>query len=272
MQDLWRLSAADLAVLIRSKKVSAAEAAKAALARLDAVNPRLNAVIDHRPEDVLKQAQALDAIIARGGDPGPLAGVPVTVKVNIDQEGFATTNGLKLQADTIAKSNSPVVDNLTQGRRGDPRSHQLPRVLLSLVHNQSGPRRHQESRATHRSRPEVRRAVRGRRLRPASVTSRMAPISLARSATPLMPAVCTGCGRPSGACRPSTRRCRSAASARRFRLSPDRSRAPLPTCGLRWRRCPAGTRATPGGCRRRSRGRRFQNARRSASTPTGSIR
>ena len=114
MQDLWRLSAADLAVLIRSKKVSAAEAAKAALARLDAVNPRLNAVIDHRPEDVLKQAQALDAIIARGGDPGPLAGVPVTVKVNIDQEGFATTNGLKLQADTIAKSNSPVVDNLSK--------------------------------------------------------------------------------------------------------------------------------------------------------------
>jgi amidase len=40
--------------------------------------------------------------------------VPVTVKVNIDQEGFATTNGLKLQADTIAKSNSPVVDNLTK--------------------------------------------------------------------------------------------------------------------------------------------------------------
>jgi amidase len=114
MQDLWRLSAADLAVLIRSKKVSAAEAAKAALARLDAVNPKLNAVIDHRPEDVLKQAQAVDAIIARGGDPGPLAGVPVTVKVNIDQEGFATTNGLKLQADTIAKSNSPVIDNLSR--------------------------------------------------------------------------------------------------------------------------------------------------------------
>ena len=43
---------------------------------------------------------------------GALAGVPVTVKVNIDQEGFATTNGLKLQRDTIAKSNSPVIDNL----------------------------------------------------------------------------------------------------------------------------------------------------------------
>ena len=52
MQDLWRLSAAEMASLIRSKKVSAKEAATAALARLDAVNPRINAVVDHRPADV----------------------------------------------------------------------------------------------------------------------------------------------------------------------------------------------------------------------------
>ena len=112
MQDLWRLSAAEMASLIRSKKVSAKEAATAALARLDAVNPKINAVVDHRPEDVLAQASAIDAAIGRGEDAGPLGGVPVTVKVNIDQEGFATTNGLKLQRDAIAKSNSPVIDNL----------------------------------------------------------------------------------------------------------------------------------------------------------------
>src|SRR6202047_2020437 len=112
MEDLWRLSATDIAALIRSKKVSAKEAASAALARLDAVNPRINAVIDHRPQDVLAQAGAMDAAIARNEDLGPLAGVPVTVKVNIDQEGFATTNGLKLQRDVIAASNNPVVDNL----------------------------------------------------------------------------------------------------------------------------------------------------------------
>jgi amidase len=112
MQDLWRLSAADLASLIKSRKISAKEAAAAALARLDAVNPAINAVVDHRPEDVLKQAAAVDAALARGEDVGPLAGVPVTVKVNIDQQGFATTNGLKLQRDAIATSNSPVIDNL----------------------------------------------------------------------------------------------------------------------------------------------------------------
>ena len=112
MEDIWRLSAADLAALIRSKKVSAKEAATAALARLEAVNPRLNAVVDHKPSEVLAQAAAIDAAIGRGENVGPLAGVPVTVKVNIDQEGFATTNGLKLQRDAIARTNSPVIDNL----------------------------------------------------------------------------------------------------------------------------------------------------------------
>lgn len=112
MEDLWRLSAAELARLIKSKEVSAREAASAALARLDAVNPGINAVVDHRPADVLAQAAAIDAAIARGEPVGELAGVPVTVKVNIDQEGFVTTNGLKLQRDIIAKSNSPVIDNL----------------------------------------------------------------------------------------------------------------------------------------------------------------
>jgi amidase len=112
MEDLWRLSAVDIAGLIRSKKVSAKEAAMAALARLDAVNSKINAVVDHRPEDVLGQAAAIDAAIAANEDTGPLAGVPVTVKVNIDQQGFATTNGLQLQRNVIAQTNSPVVDNL----------------------------------------------------------------------------------------------------------------------------------------------------------------
>ncbi len=112
MEDLWRLSAEQLAGLIRTKKVSAKEAALAALKRLDAVNPAINAVVDHRPDDVLSQAKEVDAAIAAGRDAGPLAGVPVTIKVNIDQAGFATTNGLKMQAALIAKDNSPVVDNL----------------------------------------------------------------------------------------------------------------------------------------------------------------
>jgi amidase len=112
MDNLWRLPAVELASLVRTRTVSAREAALAALGRLDAVNPSINAVVDHRPDDVLAQAEAVDAAIGRNEDPGPLGGVPVTVKVNIDQTGFATTNGVRLQRDAIARSNNPVVDNL----------------------------------------------------------------------------------------------------------------------------------------------------------------
>jgi amidase len=112
MDDIWRLSATGLAAKIRSREISAREATKAALARLDAVNPAINAVVDHRPEDALAQADAVDATISKGGDSGLLGGVPVTVKVNVDQAGYATTNGVTLQRDLIAQTNSPVVDNL----------------------------------------------------------------------------------------------------------------------------------------------------------------
>ncbi len=112
MTDLWRLSAVDLAARVRRRDVSAREAARAALDRLDAVNPAVNAVVDHRPGEVLAEADILDARLARGEDPGPLAGVPVTVKVNVDQRGFPTTNGVRLQRDLVADTSSPVVDNL----------------------------------------------------------------------------------------------------------------------------------------------------------------
>jgi amidase len=112
MDNLWRLPAAELASLVRTRKISAKQAAVAALARLDAVNPAINAVVEHRPDEVLAQAAAIDAMIGRGEDPGVLAGVPVTVKVNVDLAGFATTNGVKLQRDLIARRNNPVVDNL----------------------------------------------------------------------------------------------------------------------------------------------------------------
>ncbi|WP_310630499.1 amidase family protein [Paraburkholderia sp.] len=114
MTELWRLSATELAKRIRSREVSAREAATDALARLDAVNPLINAVVAHDPARVYEQADRIDAAIARGEDPGPLAGVPVTTKINVDQAGFATTNGTVLQKELIAPANSPAVDNLVR--------------------------------------------------------------------------------------------------------------------------------------------------------------
>jgi len=112
VSELWRLSAVELAARIRRRDVSAVEATQSALARLQAVNPLINAVVDHRPDDALAQAAEVDRALARGEDPGALAGVPVTVKVNVDQAGYATTNGVTLQKDLVASVNNPVVDNL----------------------------------------------------------------------------------------------------------------------------------------------------------------
>jgi amidase len=139
MTELWRLSATELAGLVRKREVSAREAAESALQRLDAVNPRLNAVVAHRPDHVRAQADAIDRAIARGEDPGPLAGVPVTIKVNADVAGYATTNGTRLQRDLVAQTNSPVVDNLLRagavmlGRTNSP-AFALRWFTSNLVH------------------------------------------------------------------------------------------------------------------------------------------
>jgi len=112
MTEIWQLSATALSSAIRSRDLSARAVAKAALDRLDEVNPAINAVVAHNPEAVLAAADAVDATLARGEDPGCLAGVPVTVKINLDQQGQATTNGTRLQEHLIASQNSPIIDNL----------------------------------------------------------------------------------------------------------------------------------------------------------------
>lgn len=112
MADIWQRPAADIAAAVRAKHLSAEEVAVAHLARLDAVNPSINAVVQQFPDEALAAARAVDAQIAAGEDPGPLCGVPVTIKVNVDQKGHATTNGLRLLKDLIAEADSPVVSNL----------------------------------------------------------------------------------------------------------------------------------------------------------------
>lgn len=109
---LWKLDATDLSALTRAGDVSAAEATSSALDRMNAVNPALNAVVEDLSSEALARAKELDAAVARGGTPGPLHGVPVTIKVNVDQKGHATTNGVTALKDLIAPDDAPVVRNL----------------------------------------------------------------------------------------------------------------------------------------------------------------
>lgn len=108
----WQMSAAELARRIAKREVSCVESVASCLDRVAAVNPLLNAVVDADAEAALRDAQQADAMLARGQAPGPLHGVPVTIKVNADQQGFASTNGVPAYRDQIAHADSAVVQNL----------------------------------------------------------------------------------------------------------------------------------------------------------------
>ncbi|NOD84024.1 amidase family protein [Ruegeria sp. HKCCD6119] len=110
--DIWRLSATDLTTLTRRGDLSATEAVRASIERMDEVNPGLNAVVEDLREQALERAEALDNARAGGKPTGPLHGVPVTIKVNVDQKGHATTNGVVALKDVIAPDDAPVVSNL----------------------------------------------------------------------------------------------------------------------------------------------------------------
>ena len=110
--ELWRWDAARLAQAIRTRAVSSKEAVAACLVRLEAVNPRVNAVVETLAEEALTLAEGADRELAKGNLIGPLHGVPFTTKINTDQKGCATTNGVAAFTNLIAQEDSPSIANL----------------------------------------------------------------------------------------------------------------------------------------------------------------
>jgi amidase len=100
--ELWRLDGVALGGLIRSGKVSARESVTAHLEWLDAVNPRLNAVVaPFQHEQALRAADEADRRRLAGETLGILHGLPVTTKINSDQAGLPTDNGSPKYKDLI---------------------------------------------------------------------------------------------------------------------------------------------------------------------------
>jgi aspartyl-tRNA(Asn)/glutamyl-tRNA(Gln) amidotransferase subunit A len=95
-----------------SRRFSAAELAAEALRYAQAENPKTNAYLHFSPERALAAAKRVDEQIARGEDPGPLAGVPVAVKDVILTQGVRTTCGSKLLADYVPPYDATAVERL----------------------------------------------------------------------------------------------------------------------------------------------------------------
>jgi amidase len=110
--ELCDRSAVDLAVAIRTKEVSARELLDACLARIDAVNPRLNAIVTLVPEMAMAWADDADRRTAAGGPLGPLHGLPIAHKDLELTAGIRTTMGSPIFADFVPDEDGLVVQRL----------------------------------------------------------------------------------------------------------------------------------------------------------------
>jgi len=109
--ELTDQSAARLAALIRGREVSPEEVVEAYIRRIERVNPKLNAVVTLNP-GALDCAWEAHATLMRGGEVGPLHGVPVTVKDTIETVGLRTTSGTRLRAEFMPEKGATAVRRL----------------------------------------------------------------------------------------------------------------------------------------------------------------
>ena len=110
--DLTRLSIREAADLLRRKKVSPVELTQACLARIEQLNPVLNAFVTVTAESALAEARQAEAEIQRGRWRGPLHGIPVALKDLFDTAGVRTTGGSALYKDRIPTEDAEVVRRL----------------------------------------------------------------------------------------------------------------------------------------------------------------
>ncbi len=107
--ELLDTTIAELAPLIRDRRVSPVEVTEAALARVDEIQPKLNSFITVLHDQAMDDARAQERAIASGNYLGPLQGIPIGIKNNIATAGIRTTVGSKILADHIPAEDAHVV-------------------------------------------------------------------------------------------------------------------------------------------------------------------
>ncbi len=111
-RDLCFTPAVELHRLYRQRKASPLEVMRAVLERVDAVNPKLNAIVTLERESALKAARTATAALTRGKKLGPLHGVPVTIKDLTHTKGIRTTWGSKVFEHHVPDEDSLIVERL----------------------------------------------------------------------------------------------------------------------------------------------------------------
>jgi len=114
MGELTYLSAVSMAEQIRRGELSPVELLEAHLARIDELNPRLNAFVQVDVEPARREARLADAAVRNREKLGPLHGVPLSIKSSLQVAGLPWESGTKLRAGTVAERDAPLVTRLRQ--------------------------------------------------------------------------------------------------------------------------------------------------------------
>lgn len=114
MGELTSLTAVQMAAGVRRRKFSPVELVEAHLARIEQVNPQLNAFVTVDADGARKAAKEAEAALSRGETLGALHGVPVTIKNSIDVAGYRCETGTRLRAGNIPVADAPVVRRLRE--------------------------------------------------------------------------------------------------------------------------------------------------------------
>lgn len=111
-EQLAYLSLAEASELVRAQKVSPLDLTRACLARIEALDPKLNAFITLTAESALGAARAAEAEIGRGSWKGPLHGIPIALKDLVDTRGVRTTAGSNVFRDRVPAEDAEIVSRL----------------------------------------------------------------------------------------------------------------------------------------------------------------
>jgi len=114
MDDLTFLPATEIARRIREKKISPVQVADAHLAKIERLNPQLNAYVHVDPERVRREAHVAESALMYGASLGPLHGVPISIKSSLDVAGLRCEAGSRLRAGRTADMDAPLVVRLKQ--------------------------------------------------------------------------------------------------------------------------------------------------------------
>src|SRR5262245_37127391 len=107
--ELWYSSAVDLGARLRKKEISARDVMAAHLARIEQVNPRVNAIVTLVAERAMADAARADEAIVKRGPIGVLHGLPVAHKDLADTAGIRTTRGSRFYQDRVPDRDAPIV-------------------------------------------------------------------------------------------------------------------------------------------------------------------